>query len=284
VAETPGMTGYPTELAVLENGRGLRVSGLAPSVEVKLDLVERLQARLAGVDVRENVAALPRSGAGLGLEDIKRAVDGSVQPTVEREANRTRADMAGLAAELAALQERLSVIARTAATAETTARAAAQLKGDIETVSGEVAHLRTRAQRDELVAVTSRLAIFFGEGNAFRETAVASRTMDELAAVLTRTGGSLVRVVGYTDDVGASAANVAVARSRADTVVAGLVARNVPMGRLVALARTNGDHKISSETGAGSFNRRVEFEVGFVGDAAWRDRCWQIVVSPAISV
>ena len=77
---------------------------------------------------------------------------------------------------------------------------------------------------------------------------------------------ALVRVIGFTDDAGTPGKNTSIAKARAETVAAALVARGVAKSRLILLSRIAPETYVTTVTGAGSANRRVEFEVGFVGE------------------
>ena len=75
-----------------------------------------------------------------------------------------------------------------------------------------------------------------------------------------------MRVVGYTDSQGGAQQNSPLAMSRATTIVDQLAARGVPRERLLAVGRINGYFDISPEVGEASVNRRVELEIGFIGE------------------
>ena len=108
-------------------------------------------------------------------------------------------------------------------------------------------------------------AVFFSSGIEYRDSAAASETLQALVPVITN-AGILVRVVGYTDDPGGQSINAPLAQQRAETVRADLIARGVPAGLVVAIGRKT-PLDISPLTGAASPNRRVEFEIGFDGEA-----------------
>jgi outer membrane protein OmpA-like peptidoglycan-associated protein len=120
--------------------------------------------------------------------------------------------------------------------------------------------------RAELEAFTRANAIFFSVETAFRDEVATRDVLDQLARLMKR-DPSLVRIVGYTDDVGSPAKNAALQKARADTVATALVARGVAPGRLVAIKRTTLDN-VAVSLGSRSANRRVEFEVGFIGESA----------------
>ena len=58
-----------------------------------------------------------------------------------------------------------------------------------------------------------------------------------------------------------------ISMQRSEKVVAELVARGVPRQRLVAVGRAN-VADLAPVSGSSTPNRRVEFEVGFVGEGA----------------
>ena len=109
-------------------------------------------------------------------------------------------------------------------------------------------------------------AVFFGDGIDYRAPASTEATLNEAARFITN-AGVLVRIIGYTDERGAQVRNVSLAQQRAQRVVDALVERGVPKQLLVAVGRPAG-LEITSSVGPQSANRRVEFEIGFNGEAA----------------
>ena len=142
-----------------------------------------------------------------------------------------------------------------------------RLSAETTAIKNEIAALTARGltSREALVQFARSHAVFFNEGTGFRDGAAANRVFDELATLMKR-DRSLVRIVGYTDDAGSSVTNQALGQARGDAVAAELVRRGVPSNRLVVLRRNSPDTNVSPVSGAGSANRRVEFEVGFVGE------------------
>ncbi len=122
----------------------------------------------------------------------------------------------------------------------------------------------TLRQRLEEFARTK--AVFFSSGTEYRD---ARRTASDLAelATIAKQGDLLVRVIGYTDDRGASAQNAPLSQNRADKVFSDLIALGVPADRLVAIGRVDAI-ELSPFVGEDSPNRRVEFEIGFDGERA----------------
>lgn len=124
---------------------------------------------------------------------------------------------------------------------------------------------KTLSPREKLTALVADRAIFFANGDDFRDAAAVDKLLDELAGLLAKTD-VLLRVAGYTDETGGLNRNNPLAQSRADAVVEALVAKGVPRERLVAVGRANGVN-LSNIVGPNSANRRVQFEIGFAGEA-----------------
>ena len=118
--------------------------------------------------------------------------------------------------------------------------------------------------REKLARFVGEHAIFFANGTDFYDPAAAKRAFDDLAKLM-RGNDILVRVIGYTDETGGRDRNNPLGESRAEAVVAELVRRGVSASRFVAVGRADG-LSLSPAKGAASPNRRVEFELGFVGE------------------
>jgi len=110
-------------------------------------------------------------------------------------------------------------------------------------------------------------AVFFGIGTDYRLGAEPGEDLDALAALLLRVPDRPLRITGYSDTMGPERDNLRIATERGERVAAELVARGVPAERLIVLGRTGRDTLISPVAGSGSPNRRVEFALGFVGEA-----------------
>lgn len=83
-----------------------------------------------------------------------------------------------------------------------------------------------------------------------------------IADVLKQYGNTRVRIAGYADARGASAANAALGKARAEAVKAGLVARGIDASRIETVSGGETDPVDTNATAAGQAeNRRTELVV-----------------------
>ena len=132
---------------------------------------------------------------------------------------------------------------------------------------------QARARADSLWAASRQLAewvpshaIFFSAGTSYRSEEATGRDLDMLATLMTRAPERPLRIIGYSDTIGSPRDNSALSLGRAEQVAAELVARGIPADRLILLGQPGAEKPISPESGPNSPNRRVEFELGFVGE------------------
>lgn len=86
--------------------------------------------------------------------------------------------------------------------------------------------------------------------------------IDQIATVLKQYGKARVRIAGYADSRGATEANVALGKARADAVKAALVRQGVDAGRIETVSGGETDPVGSNDTTAGQAeNRRTELVV-----------------------
>jgi uncharacterized repeat protein (TIGR01451 family) len=86
--------------------------------------------------------------------------------------------------------------------------------------------------------------------------------LDEVASILKEKPAMTLSIVGHTDDVGPSAANVRLSRERAEAVRAYLISKGIAAHRLHAVGRGPAEPVATNQTEAGrAANRRVEFLV-----------------------
>ena len=122
-----------------------------------------------------------------------------------------------------------------------------------------------RDARRFLSLALSGYAVFFAEGSVYRSPAEAERDLDAIASLLKDRPGTRIRLIGHGDALGSSATNLTIAGARAEKVASDLVARGIDRTRLVLAAR-DGSYTIVDAHGIGSSNRRVTFEVTYIGE------------------
>jgi outer membrane protein OmpA-like peptidoglycan-associated protein len=230
--------------------------------------IESLLADLGGERARaarDAVANLDRSISELVKSGPEPIGAGELSAIAER----TRAATRNLSTMLTARPPSEKMVGDLPASAAGAALAAAE---EIDMVAVALAQtvalqrsLPVASAREKLEAWTRANAIFFSEETQYREPDVALRKVAELAGLL-KSGDSVVRVVGYTDGLGGADRNSPLSLARAEKVAADLRAGGVPASRIIAIGRAM-PLDISTEAGAGSPNRRVEFELGFEGEA-----------------
>ena len=118
--------------------------------------------------------------------------------------------------------------------------------------------------RERLETFAHSHAVFFGAKADYRNATAAEQTLREIVPLI-KDAGILVRVVGYTDEAGAAGRNSTVALERARAVQQDLIARGVPENLLTVVGRTK-VADLSPNAGPLSPNRRVEFELSFLGE------------------
>lgn len=172
------------------------------------------------------------------------------------------------AEELALAVERLSVITTSTlpfAALQPVTRSVDQMASTIDALRRQLDELRP-GPRDRLANWMRSNAIFFAGDTTYRQRQRARRKLAELAA-LQREAKAIIRVVGYTDSEGPQAANAALALKRAQFVAAELRRLRVPAYKIITVGRGQG-YDLNAGAGPGSYNRRVEFEIGFEGEQA----------------
>ncbi len=245
ITGTPALKGYPAQAKVQRGGERIEVSGLAPSGDIRAEIVARLREIAPGAVISEAIGVVP----------------GADSASIAGETARLRDQLAAIQSRLASLATAVDGIAATLGETAKTSAVEAQL----DTVRRQIADLTPKpdARRDLENWMRSH-AIFFSDGTDFRDQAETRSALDALAALL-RSAGTTIRVIGYTDERGTSDRNLTLAYARAERIVAELLQRGIdqahlrPVGRAAAL-------DISARNGASSANRRVTFEPVFVGE------------------
>ncbi len=229
-----------------------RARSTIASLAADLPAGEQARAKAALTEFDRTLAAIDKSDA----KDLTAA------------ATRTRTATEGLSALLAARPQDSAAPAANATPVSAVLAASEEAEIVALALAQTVAlrkSLPVQTAREKLEAWTRAHAIFFTEDDAYRDPAAAKRNLAELAALMSG-NSAIVRIVGYTDGLGGMDRNSPLSLSRANTVEAELIAAGVPRSRLVVLGRTD-LRNISNDEGTDSPNRRVEFEVGFEGEA-----------------
>jgi outer membrane protein OmpA-like peptidoglycan-associated protein len=252
IAGTPALKGYPTRAEVARGGMRIDVSGLAPSGDIRSDVLKRLHDIAPAAVVTERISIVP------GSESADLAMD----------AIRTRERIAGLEARLDAIVATLGGLTKSmdgmSASLDTMARSSA-VTSELQSIRNEIAALAPKPDpRADLERWLQTHAIFFADDTAYSVPARTDAALDALASLMRRTD-VVVRIIGYTDERGTTDRNLPLALARADRVAADLVHRGIDASRLRTVGRT-AVLDISQRSGTSSPNRRVAFEPIFDGE------------------
>jgi outer membrane protein OmpA-like peptidoglycan-associated protein len=171
--------------------------------------------------------------------------------------------------QLELLAEDVSMAAERLSAAELGLAQALALKAVPQRIGGldaKIDRLRPPTAMETFEALVRASAVFFENGTDLRDATLAQAVLDRLAKQMRELPDVMVRVVGYTDERGGQAINSGLAQQRADRVAALLAERGIVGNRIVSVGRLSGKD-LSRSVGPSSANRRVEFEIGFPGEA-----------------
>jgi outer membrane protein OmpA-like peptidoglycan-associated protein len=253
IADDGALRGFPVSVAIADNGARVTLLGLVPKPADALQVTRRLREALPASVVTDRTAALPG-----GLAEA-RAQIGELSAQVAEltaAAQATNTAIGGLTAELK--QSRDDTRAKIA-------QAEAQSKARLDDLQAEIVRLSQPTPDQRLAQWVGSNAIFFNKDTDYRDNRRAAAALDELAALMQQTPAFL-RVVGHTDEKGGETHNSPLSFARAAKVLGELTRRGVPAERLVAVGR-NDISNLAPFIGDASPNRRVEFEIGFNGEA-----------------
>lgn len=258
-----------------------RLEAIRPDLERLRGLVETPARTDIVLRSGDTVAAVRAELADLAADAATQA-EGDRAATLRRIAD-LRARLAAASASLAGLIDGENAAPATAASADSATNlpaAAEEMAVETERLATLVAALsqalrikpapvvvtepQTPTPRQRLADWIRDHAIFFASATRFRSPESASRHLDELA-VLMKDADVTLRIVGFTDEQGGTRQNSPLSQERADLVKQALVGRGVAADRLIAIGRLDAKD-ISPVLGESSPNRRVEFEIGFVGE------------------
>jgi outer membrane protein OmpA-like peptidoglycan-associated protein len=276
IAAQSELNGYPVHVGVERRGAEVSLLGLVPTVDVAREAVRRLKTALPLSQITDRTAALPRGDiealqvqVGQLSSEAARS-DAAARVAVAQLGSETSSANAALHNGLKTLDDQIAKASgetqsgigalHSALIAADKARHA-----DVEALRAELARAVAPSSRARLETWTRTHAIFFTKDTGYRDPQLAAAALDELAKLIKETD-VLVRVVGFTDEKGGQERNVPLSQARANTIVSELVRRGIPAARLVAVGRNNTED-LSPVVGDASPNRRVEFEIGFDGEA-----------------
>jgi outer membrane protein OmpA-like peptidoglycan-associated protein len=276
IAAQSELNGYPVHVGVERRGAEVSLLGLVPTVDAAREAVRRLKTALPLSQITDRTAALPRGD----IEALQVQV-GQLSSEAARSDAAARSALAQLGSETssanAALHNGLKTLDDQIAKANGATQSGIEaLHGaliaadkarhaDVEALRAELARAVAPSARARLETWTRTHAIFFTKDTGYRDPQLAAAALDELAKLIKETD-VLVRVVGFTDEKGGQERNVPLSQARANTIVSELIRRGIPAARLVAVGRNNIED-LSPVVGDASPNRRVEFEIGFDGEA-----------------
>ena len=114
---------------------------------------------------------------------------------------------------------------------------------------------------DNILRLTEERRIIFDPGSATL-TAESEALVDDIAEVLRRCADLRLEVAGYTDSQGRDSMNLALSQDRANSVLAALRQRRVPVGSFDAVGYGEADPIADNATEEGrEANRRIEFRL-----------------------
>jgi outer membrane protein OmpA-like peptidoglycan-associated protein len=274
-AETPALKGYPARARVARGAERIEVSGLAPSGEIRADIIARLRGIAPDVAISEAIGVVPGAESAGLAQDIARmrsqlaATQSRLDQVAAIEARldqlttiQSRLD------QLATIPSRLDQLTTTVRDMATTVDGMAKsavVEDQLQDIRRQIAALAPQPDpRQDLTRWLQSHAIFFSDATTLRDQATADAALDALAGLMRRAGGA-IRIIGYTDERGTNDRNLTIAQARADRIAADLARRGIDPARLIAIGRT-AVLDISTRSGASSPNRRVTFEPVYVGE------------------
>lgn len=261
IAAEPALRGYPVHVAINNRGGQVALQGLLPKPADSALLLRRLREALPGSQVSDRTAALPG-----GLEEARAQIEGlsgglsQLGAQSLQSGETTRGAIAALTAELQLSREDVAKLK-----AQLT-QSVSEAKARLDALQAELTRLARPTADQRLAEWVRTHAVFFVKDTSYRDDRAAAAALDELAALIKGTK-AFVRVVGHTDEKGGETHNSPLSLARGTKVVAELSRRGIPANRIVAVGR-NDVANLTPTIGDSSPNRRVEFEIGFMGESA----------------
>jgi outer membrane protein OmpA-like peptidoglycan-associated protein len=295
IAGQSALNGFPVRIAVQDRGAEVSLLGLIPTTADAREATARLRIALPRSHIIDRTAALPRGDIEALQAKIAELTaqaarsDAAARAALDQLGSETSSANAALHHGLKTLDDQVAkangeaqsglealhtalIAADKARHADVEALQSALAEAnkarqaDVETLRAELARALIPSARTRLETWVHTHAIFFTKETSYRDAQLAATALDELAKLIKDTD-VLVRVVGFTDEKGGQERNVPLSLARANKIASELQSRGIPATRLVAVGRNNIED-LSPIVGDASPNRRVEFEIGFDGEAA----------------
>ena len=276
VTADTALVGYPITVRYDTSAKALVVDGLLPSAEMREKLGAELDRQLpdvakelhlgslrqaTGNEVNQNTLASLNERLSRLKVDLTQAIT-SIESKAQSSTKTLSEDFRKSLAELeSTLTERQTL------TKEDLAEAIGRIESAWQKVERRVAAMREITPEEKLRDWVASHAIFMSDEVSFRDPEQVDRQLRELAALMKETPADLrIRVVGYTDNTGTTRSNQALSIERARSAIDKLVGLGVPADRLIAVGRSSEKPISDSDRERMANNRRIEFEIAFVGE------------------
>lgn len=277
VAQEPLVAGYPIDVRYDRAAHRVEVSGLLPVAAAKDRITQALAQALPEVPSEVTVRLLPRgeveqlaelqSGLRASLDEFGERLSG-LEDLTGRVGSSVSSVSGDLGTQMKRLEQQFVNLEGMAGSLEKS------IGGLNRKVSDDLALVDNRLQGlespepsslDRLAGWTDEHAIFFTRDAEFRSSSDAEAKLRVLADLMAGLPAEVsLRVVGYSDRIGTMEENRVLSLSRAEAVSSRLAALSVAPERLLAVGR-GPERALTSTSGPEGGNRRVEFEIVFLG-------------------
>ena len=234
INEQSDLKGFPLDARYRSTSNTLFVSGLMPDQQSETVLRSRLETALPDTALSIDVGRLPNQL--LDPDDLPTNADlAAGQDALRNEvAEMLNGRMVAMSETLTSIEQRLPT-------------------------TDEAMHAR-------LSLWLNQQSIRFGRDQDLVDDSDADSVLQEISDRLLSSPATIgLRIVGYSDDLGEEVTSMRVSRLRAALIASKLRAFGMPSSRLEVLGRGS-EKRIGNFDGAGSVNRRVEFELTYLVD------------------
>ena len=267
------LKGYPIDVSYERDANSLTVSGLAPDEDAMEGLAADLERRFPDASIISNVGLLPDRSA----LDNEFATKAELNAWRDRLTRDVAESQSATKADLDAWRDRLTLevtenLSATKADLDAwrdrlTLDVTDELDGQRAALLDKVAGLEQRfptsgeLELDAFRSWIDQVTIRFDDGRQLNDETQTGEILARAAEHLSNLTPDLrLRVVGYSDDLGDDGVNADISAARAAFIAARLTDLGVPPDRLDVVGRGD-ERRIVDADGAGSANRRVEFEL-----------------------